>query len=61
MPSRARAKGGHRPRVCETCGREFEWRKKWERDWANVRYCSDGCRKHRRTRRDPAKAPGESD
>ena len=29
---------------CATCGRPFVWRKKWERDWANVRYCSDACR-----------------
>jgi len=21
------------------------WRKKWERDWQNVRYCSDACRR----------------
>jgi hypothetical protein len=29
---------------CVTCGRRITWRKKWERDWDNVRYCSDGCR-----------------
>jgi hypothetical protein len=29
---------------CATCGRIFAWRKKWERDWPNVRYCSDACR-----------------
>jgi hypothetical protein len=22
----------------------FAWRKKWARDWENVRYCSDRCR-----------------
>jgi hypothetical protein len=26
------------------CGRSIEWRKKWERNWAEVRYCSDACR-----------------
>jgi hypothetical protein len=31
-------------KVCATCGRPFAWRKKWERDWANVKYCSDRCR-----------------
>ena len=40
----ARTKNGHPPKVCETCGRLFEWRKKWERDWPNVRFCSDTCR-----------------
>lgn len=29
---------------CAVCGRAIEWRKKWERDWANVRYCSKACR-----------------
>ncbi|WP_243760130.1 DUF2256 domain-containing protein [Deinococcus radiodurans] len=23
----------------------FSWRKKWERDWDNVRYCSERCRR----------------
>nr|WP_288435145.1 DUF2256 domain-containing protein [uncultured Deinococcus sp.] len=26
------------------CGLPFSWRKKWERDWDNVKYCSDRCR-----------------
>ncbi|WP_285591374.1 DUF2256 and DUF3253 domain-containing protein [Actinomycetospora sp. NBRC 106378] len=34
-------------KTCATCGRRIEWRKKWARDWENVRYCSDGCRRHR--------------
>ena len=29
---------------CAVCGRPFAWRKKWARDWENVRYCSDACR-----------------
>ncbi len=32
-------------KICATCGRPFTWRKKWARDWANVRYCSDRCRR----------------
>lgn len=31
-------------KVCASCGRRIEWRAKWARDWANVRYCSDACR-----------------
>jgi hypothetical protein len=23
------------------------WRKKWERDWEQVKYCSDACRGHK--------------
>lgn len=32
-------------KVCPACGRPFTWRKKWERDWDSVVYCSDKCRK----------------
>jgi hypothetical protein len=36
----------HLPRkICAVCGREFAWRKKWERDWESVRYCSERCRR----------------
>jgi len=31
-------------KICKRCGRAFAWRKKWERDWDVVRYCSDACR-----------------
>ena len=33
------------PKTCASCGRTIEWRKKWERDWESVRYCSTACRK----------------
>ena len=29
---------------CATCGKPFVWHKKWERDWENVKVCSDRCR-----------------
>ncbi|MET0590382.1 MAG: DUF2256 and DUF3253 domain-containing protein [Naasia sp.] len=31
-------------KICASCGREITWRKKWERDWDEVKYCSDACR-----------------
>ncbi|MEO1438724.1 MAG: DUF2256 domain-containing protein, partial [Bacteroidota bacterium] len=31
-------------KVCPVCDRPFKWRKKWERDWENVLYCSKACR-----------------
>ena len=34
----------HKGKVCKRCGRAFSWRKKWERDWDAVKYCSDACR-----------------
>jgi hypothetical protein len=41
----AQTKNGHAPKVCVACGKPFEWRRKWARDWGNVKYCSDRCRK----------------
>ena len=32
-------------KTCVSCGRTIEWRKKWERDWDTVKYCSDACRR----------------
>lgn len=32
---------------CAVCGREIQWRKKWERDWDSVRYCGEACRRNR--------------
>ncbi len=29
---------------CAHCSRPFTWRKKWERDWDQVKFCSDRCR-----------------
>ena len=34
----------HADKTCAACGRRIEWRKKWERDWDEVRYCSKACR-----------------
>ena len=31
-------------KTCVTCLRPFTWRKKWEKVWDEVRYCSDKCR-----------------
>ncbi|MCC6242836.1 MAG: DUF2256 domain-containing protein [Gemmatimonadaceae bacterium] len=42
---RAHGTNGHADKICARCGRPFSWRKKWERDWEQVRYCSDRCRK----------------
>lgn len=34
-------------KTCLRCGRLIEWRARWSRDWDQVRYCSDACRKHK--------------
>nr|WP_324258714.1 DUF2256 domain-containing protein [Cellvibrio fontiphilus] len=37
-------------KTCVYCQRPFTWRKKWARDWEQVKYCSKACgaaaRKH---------------
>ncbi|MGA1670514.1 MAG: DUF2256 domain-containing protein [Candidatus Nanopelagicaceae bacterium] len=40
----AKNKNGFSPKTCERCGLPFEWRKKWARDWENVKYCSEKCK-----------------
>lgn len=34
-------------KLCEVCGLSFAWRKKWEKDWTSVKYCSERCRRAR--------------
>ncbi|WP_413463733.1 DUF2256 domain-containing protein [Aliivibrio fischeri] len=34
-------------KICVVCQRPFRWRKKWERDWPMVKYCSKRCRSSR--------------
>jgi hypothetical protein len=46
----ARAKADLPTKICAACGRPFTWRRKWARDWENVRFCSDACRSGRRDR-----------
>lgn len=37
--------GTPQSKPCAACGRTITWRKKWERDWDQVRWCSDACRR----------------
>jgi hypothetical protein len=30
-------------KICPVCQRPFSWRKKWEKNWDEVRYCSKKC------------------
>jgi hypothetical protein len=44
MPKRV-AKANLPTKTCPVCQRPFVWRKKWERDWDSVIYCSERCRR----------------
>ena len=35
----------HKPKVCQNCGRLFEWRAKWQDVWDEVKYCSKACKR----------------
>jgi hypothetical protein len=30
---------------CVACGLPMSWRRSWAKNWADVKYCSDACRK----------------
>jgi len=32
---------------CPKCQRDFQWRKKWAKDWKKVIYCSERCRRRK--------------
>ena len=44
----------HPDKVCATCGRTIAWRKKFERNWDDVKFCSAGCREHQPGTQDQA-------
>lgn len=31
-------------KICQSCGRTIEYRKKWEKNWEQVKYCSQSCK-----------------
>jgi hypothetical protein len=33
-----------REKYCVVCGRRMLWRRRWRKEWENVRYCSRTCR-----------------
>ena len=39
---------------CTVCGRDMVWRKSWAKNWDDVKYCSERCRRAR------SLAPAES-
>ncbi|MAZ38106.1 MAG: hypothetical protein CL842_11700 [Crocinitomicaceae bacterium] len=38
-------KGQLPTKICPVCKLPFEWRKKWEKNWEEVKYCSERCRR----------------
>ena len=36
-------------KLCTACGRTMSWRKHWAKNWTEVKFCSEACRKGRHT------------
>ncbi|MDC3130664.1 DUF2256 domain-containing protein [bacterium] len=35
-------------KICVTCNLPFKWRKKWEKNWKDVKYCSERCSRNKK-------------
>ncbi|MFY8056548.1 MAG: DUF2256 domain-containing protein [Planctomycetaceae bacterium] len=41
-------------KICVACGRPYKWRRRWARDWDNVKYCSERCRRSKHSADTPS-------
>ncbi|PWS31544.1 DUF2256 domain-containing protein [Pedobacter paludis] len=39
-------------KICLVCLKPFSWRKKWAKNWGDVKYCSDRCRREKQSKSD---------
>jgi len=39
-------------KICLVCQLPFSWRKKWEKNWGDVKYCSEKCRRSKKNNND---------
>jgi hypothetical protein len=46
LPARL-TKGNLPTKTCLTCGRPFEYRKKWRNCWDEVKYCGEKCQRNK--------------
>jgi hypothetical protein len=35
-------------KICIVCEKPFTWRKKWEKVWDEVKFCSERCRRNKK-------------
>jgi hypothetical protein len=36
-------------KTCLYCGKPMTWRKRWEKVWEEVKYCSERCRRNKKS------------
>jgi hypothetical protein len=46
-------------KICVTCNRPFAWRKKWEKVWNEVKYCSEKCSRNKPQKAQSDKTDGK--
>lgn len=44
-------------KICLVCQKPFSWRKKWEKVWQEVKYCSQKCRNASKRSKLPSSNP----
>ncbi|MEK6479667.1 DUF2256 domain-containing protein [Catalinimonas sp. 4WD22] len=42
-----RKKSDFPTKICPVCRKPFTWRKKWEKNWDKIVYCSERCRRNK--------------
>jgi len=40
-------KAGLPSKPCATCGLAMSWRRRWAKNWDEVKHCSDACRRNK--------------
>ena len=60
LPHAGRSKHDLPQKTCVSCGKPFLWRRKWARDWDQVKFCSDRCRSAGAIRPGGPAGPGSS-
>jgi hypothetical protein len=54
MPLRGTTHRGNKAALpskpCAACGLPMSWRRRWAKNWADVKYCSDACRRNKAAR-----------
>jgi len=46
-PSHAGNKANLPSKLCAGCGLPMTWRRSWAKNWEEVKYCSERCRRHK--------------
>jgi len=37
-------------KICTNCGKPMTWRKRWEKVWEEIKFCSERCRRNKNSK-----------